>query len=90
MSAMVTGWVGSTTSGLITDLVGHFLSVRSERAKEVRECRKAASVELVAPLRDLQSLLRRYGIEDVARGEIETACENWAMALSGQSASSAS
>lgn len=84
MSALVTGWVGSTTSGVIAELVGHVLSGRSERAKELREGRKATAAELVAPLREFQSLLRRYGIEDVEREEVEAACENWAVALEDQ------
>lgn len=81
MSALVTGWLGSTASGLIAELFGHLLSTKSDRVKEVRECRKAAASELVAPMREFQSLLRRYGNEDVARDEIETACKDWAVAL---------
>lgn len=84
MSALLTGWAGSTASGVIAELVGHSLSERSERAKEIRAVRKTTAAELVAPLRELQSLLRRYGVEDVGREEIETACDNWSVALEGQ------
>lgn len=84
MSALVTGWFGSTTSGVIAELVGHVLSGRSERAKELREGRKATAAELVAPLRELQRLLRRYGVEVVDRDEVETACRNWSLALEAQ------
>lgn len=71
-------------SGVVAELVGHSLSGRSERAKHVREDRRAIAAELVAPVRELQSLLRRYGVEDVGREEVQAACENWSLALEGQ------
>lgn len=84
MSALLAGWAGSTTSGVIAELVGHSLSERSDRAKHVREGRKTIAAELVAPLRELQCLLRRYGVEDVGREEVQTVCENWSLAIEDQ------
>lgn len=84
MSMLVTGWVGSTTSGVIAEVVGHSLSERSARAKEYREGRKTTAAELATPLREFQSLLRRYGKEPVDRAEVETACWNWSVTLAAQ------
>lgn len=82
MSALLTSWAGSTASGVMAKLVGHTLSKSSERVKEIRAGRKSTAADLVAPLRELQRLLRRYGVEDVGREE--TACDNWWVTLEGQ------
>lgn len=81
MSAILTGWAGSTVSGLISEWFGHVLTVRAEENKEDRVRRRAAAAELISPLRELQGLLRRYGLECVSRDEVDSACRRWAVAM---------
>ncbi|NYD40064.1 hypothetical protein [Nocardioides panaciterrulae] len=77
MYELVASSAGGALVALATTWSGYAFGVRQERDKEGRGRRFTAAADLVAPLRVLQRLVRRFGREDVARDEVADAFQHW-------------
>src|SRR4051812_43841557 len=80
MSDIAASSAGSICLGLLTCWVGYASGIRRERERERRGRNLTAAGELVAPLRALQVLLRRFGREDVAKSDVARAFLKWSQA----------
>lgn len=81
MNELVASSAGAIVLALVTGWIGYAFGVRQERNKERRSRHFAAAAELVAPLRALQRLLRRFGLEDLGRDEVADGFRRWFAAL---------
>lgn len=77
MTAIATSWLASAVLATLTGWLGYEFGTRREREKERRARNVVAATELVAPLRELQRLLRSFGCEPVERDEVAHAFINW-------------
>ena len=73
-------WVGASALALLSGWLGYLFGVRQEREKERRSRNFMAAAELVAPLREFQRLLRRFGREEVDKDEVTNAFLTWSRA----------
>lgn len=73
MSAIATSWAGAALLAILTGWLGYAFGARREREKELRARNVVAAAELVAPLRELQRLLRRFGREPVDKRQVASA-----------------
>ena len=74
---LVASSAGGAVLALATAWSGYAFGARQEREKERRGRCLTAAQELVAPLRILQRLIRRFGREDVAHEEVAGAFQDW-------------
>jgi hypothetical protein len=81
MSALTISWLGATALALVTASLGYAFGVRQERDKERRARNFTSAAELVAPLRELQRLLRWFGREDVEKDELTSAFLDFSRAV---------
>ena len=81
MSALTISWLGATALALVTASLGYAFGVRQEREKERRTRNFIGAAELVAPLRELQRLLRWFGREDVESDEVTSAFLDFSRAV---------
>jgi hypothetical protein len=81
MDGMAIEWVGAAALAVLTGWQGYLFGVRQERDKERRARDFTAATELVAPLRELQRLLRRFGREQMSKDEVASAFLGWSTAF---------
>jgi hypothetical protein len=81
MNGMAMAWMGAAASAVLTGWLGYVFGVRQERDKERRARDFTAATELVAPLRELQRLLRWFGREQVSKDEVAGAFLTWSTAF---------
>ena len=72
--------VGASALALLTGWLGYVFGVRQEREKERRSRNFMAAAELVAPLREFQRLLRRFGRDEVDKDAVTDAFLAWSRA----------
>jgi hypothetical protein len=77
MEPVVVQWGLSVSLAAISGWVGYAFGQRRERNHERRQRAFAAAESLVAPLRVLQSLIRRLGRTPVMREDVAVAFERW-------------
>lgn len=77
MEGMAIEWVGAAALAVVTGWQGYLFGARQERDKERRARDFTAASELVAPLRELQRLLRCFGHEQVSKDEVASAFRMW-------------
>lgn len=77
MDGMAIEWVGAAALAVVTGWQGYLFGTRQERDKERRARDFTAATELVAPLRELQRLLRCFGRERVSKDEVASAFLMW-------------
>lgn len=70
-------WAGAAALALVTGWFGYVFGARQEREKERRQRDLTAGAELVAPLRELQRLLRWFGREEITKNEVAEAFLAW-------------
>lgn len=73
MDGIAIEWVGAAILVVLTGWQAYLFGVRQERAKELRARDFVAATELVAPLRELQRLLRCFGREQMSKDEVASA-----------------
>lgn len=73
--------VGAAILVVLTGWQGYLFGVRQERAKERRARDFVAATELVAPLRELQRILRRFGRDQLSKDEVAGAFLAWSAAF---------
>lgn len=83
MNGMALDLVGAAATAVLTGWLGYRFGVRQEREKERRACDSIAATELVAPLRELQRLLRWFGREQINNDEVVSAFLGWSTAFDG-------
>lgn len=73
-----------TLAGLVGSYAGYRFTGRAARAAEFRAVRREAAADLSSPLRDLRSMVRRWGRVDLAQEEVGSALVAWAEAFDRQ------
>lgn len=68
---------GAAAPAVLTGWLGYLFGARQERDKERRARDFTATIELVAPLRELQRLLRWFGRGQISRDEVASAFLTW-------------
>lgn len=81
MDGIAIEWVGAAILVVLTGWQAYLFGVRQERAKELRARDFVAATELVAPLRELQRLLRCFGREQMSKDEVASAFLAWSTAF---------
>lgn len=81
MDGMAIEWVGAVALGILTGWQGYRFGGRQERDQERRARDLTAATELVAPLRELQRLLRSFGREGVSKDEVASVFLRWSTAF---------
>ncbi|WP_406832874.1 hypothetical protein ABEG17_08635 [Pedococcus sp. KACC 23699] len=81
MDGIAIEWVGAATFVVLTGWQGYTFGARQERAKERRARDFVAATELVAPIRELQRLLRCFGHEQLNKDEVASAFLAWSTAF---------
>lgn len=81
MNEIGIAWLGAAASAVLSGWLGYLFGVRQERDKERRARDFTAATDLVAPLRELQRLLRWFGREEVGKDEVADAFLAWSTAF---------